>query len=1281
VSTLSTLITLSSSPAPVLPGFQVGALLGSGGHSTVWQAKAAVDGAPVALKISQARDAVAAARFAHEARMLTEVGPQIGPRVIAWGSLEDGRAYLVLERLAGISLAADMARWRAPPPASALFGLGSALLAAVAALHRCAVVHRDLKPGNVFLESAAAHSVRLIDFGEAFSLSTAAGSPVQVPGAGPVGTPLYMSPEVIAGQAADCRSDVYALGVMLFELATLRTPFMGERRELEYAHLSFRPPPPSRFSPLPASVEAVILRCLAKDPADRYGDAGQLCQAFAAAMAPVPAATGESAATAPPVASTSAMAIVPQRAALLFACQEDADVLELQAAIQPFGGQVAHAAAGRLVCAFTHRAGEHPGQRAEAAARHLITSALIRRIVLDVGSVTARARPGGAELLSSPLFAERARFPSPSDPEGLRITATARDALREEEGRTPDPLFGREAELRQLLDEARRAIDEHRPRAAQVLAEAGLGKSRLARELIHHLGKELPAARVLFLQPGGPLGGGPDEVLAKLLRGSLDLPAERPADGGLELLKGLLGEGGTPELAVAAALVLGWIGPDHRDVQALRAAPGVLRSGAAGAAMIALVRLAAQRPVVVMLDDAQWADNALLDALEGATVYPRPLWICALGRPAFAEARPDWGQRAAHLHDLRLPPLALPSARALCRHLLLPATDIPDLIVERIARRTQGLPLLARELVRCLRREGLLRQSPTGVWYVAGDVLEGVSDSPHFEWLAGRALDGLAPELAAHARLLSLLDHDLAVDEVIGVLAAMPAGLADVFPLDGRVGTERLLQAGLIEEAGPRRFAFCVDLMRAAVARTVSESFAADVHRTALRYYRQAELPEAMRLRRLAWHAAAAGERRDAAAAYLQLAGPARERHQYFEADVLYSRALDQLGDDDDGNGDARLGALKGRGIMRYRLGRYHDSLVDLTQARELAAMRGDSLLQADVMLDESMALDWVHEWQRSRDLAERARELVGDHQDPLLRARMLLAIGRSRCRFSDERTAIANLRAAVELAEAEGDEGYEVVVVADLLLGFILPFCGLIDEAEERLGRVEQLCQAKGDEAHLMAMWNNRSCLWIARNDRARFMEDSSKAMALARRNGGANVERNVNFNAAYFLYWRGEHQAALPHAERAMEIDQRHFRQGELRPETLVLLGRVRWSLGQDVGQLLTELRRHQATARAERRLECLLLPNDELLLDMLILLVDGGGAGAWAALLERAEQVAQGQELLEVLELAGVAALGRGDGPAAAACWQRALAAGERIPNVMMERIRARLAGIRD
>ena len=866
-------------------------------------------------------------------------------------------------------------------------------------------------------------------------------------------------------------------------------------------------------------------------------------------------------------------------------------VSEARAALEPYAGQIAHAQPGLAVYAFAHRAGHSPGQRALSAAAALAESGMAERLVIDVGDVRVRPRPGGPRLFSA-AFSEAARYPGASDPAGILLTTAARalvpgvpcepalsrpGAFRLSPGsaenthartmmpETAAPIVGRAEVLAALRAEASQAIGERRPRVASVLAEPGLGKTRLAFELANRLRNLLPEAEVVELTAREPLGSDSDDNLAALLRRGLELPPISPADGGRELLIERLGEVGQEAFA-SAALALRWIPPDHPAVTALRAAPGVLRANLARAGLAAVRQLASRRPVVVVLDDAHWADDTLLDALEQASAADLPLWVCAFARPTFVESRPSWGQRAAHAHLERLGPLDRAGGAALCRHLLQPAGDAPEPVVARLVDRAEGVPLLLCDLVRGLRRQGLVRQQAGGgAWYVATEVLERIPDSPLGEWLASRELELLPPDLAAHARLLSLLSAEISLEEIEGVLARMERDLAGQFPLDSRVALQRLRQMGMLLQKRSGAFAFRNAILRDGVARSVAEALARQVHESALAFYRSALLPPSTRTSRVAWHAARAGERREAGQAYLALAESAREGHNYLESDLLYTHALSQL---DPAEEEPRLRALKGRGIMRYRLGRYEGSLYDLAQARELAARSGDPLVQADVMLDESMALDWVFDWRRSRDLAERARELVQKTQAPGLQARLQLALGRSLHRFNQDREAVVVLRQASALAQVVGDPGYEVQVAAGLLLGFVLPFVGLLDEAESRLEQVGRLCESKGDELHLCAMWGNRACLWLARNDRERFMQDIQRVLDYSHRMGSVNVERFANINSASFLHWRGEFEAAEPFARRMIEIDERYFQQVGFRPDGAALLARIRWGRGDEVG-----------------------------------------------------------------------------------------------------------------
>jgi len=158
-----------------------------------------------------------------------------------------------------------------------------------------------------------------------------------------------------------------------------------------------------------------------------------------------------------------------------------------------------------------------------------------------------------------------------------------------------------------------------------------------------------------------------------------------------------------------------------------------------------------------------------------------------------------------------------------------------------------------------------------------------------------------------------------------------------------------------------------------------------------------------------------------------------------------------------------------------------------------------------------------------------------------------------------------------------------------------------------------------------------------------------------------------------------RAEFAVAEPFARRVIELEEHYFRQGGFRPDGAVLLARILWGKGQreDSRKLVDDVLAQQAAVRGDGKSELLLQPNDEMLLDMIALVVHGGDRAAWEALVGRPRNVAQGQELIEALEVAGLAALDRGDRQEARRWWTEAIDAGQRIPNVMSNRIGGRLA----
>ena len=292
----------SSWEAVILPGrlepgqhilrdkYQVVRLLGKGGMGEVWLVHHRVTGADHALKLitsSMAFDEQVRARFLQEARVMARF---THPAAVTLHDADIGEevAYILMEFVPGHSLYDELKDRPGPRPIDAVARLLKQLCSVLHRAHARGIVHRDLKPSNLMLVDGEAPGgdLKVLDFGIAKVLDRPDAEALTQTDHF-LGTPYYASPEQLRGSKVDGRSDLYSVGVLLYELLAGVRPFEGKPSKQMIDHMSTPPPPFTERAPgviIPGGVESLVLRCLAKDPADRPQTARDLYAEFLGAL-------------------------------------------------------------------------------------------------------------------------------------------------------------------------------------------------------------------------------------------------------------------------------------------------------------------------------------------------------------------------------------------------------------------------------------------------------------------------------------------------------------------------------------------------------------------------------------------------------------------------------------------------------------------------------------------------------------------------------------------------------------------------------------------------------------------------------------------------------------------------------------------------------------------------------------------------------------------------------------------------------------------------------------
>ncbi len=706
--------------------FEIDRAAGSGGMGSVFRARDHETGEFVALKVMRT-DEGDVERFEREAMLLAGVSSDRIVRYVAHGITGDRWSYLAMEWLMGEDLASRLRR--GPLPLGEALDVARGAAEALAAAHALDLLHRDVKPSNLFLVGGDVGQVKLIDFG----IARLAHETMKLTMTGQtLGTPSYMAPEQARGdRTLDPSADVFSLGCVLFECLAGRPAFAGSHAIAVLAKILIEEAPrlADHCAAAPPQLSDLVARMLAKSPSERPRDG-------AALLAEIARIEGGHTRTAPPP-RREVLGGEEQRMLCVVLSRPDtgASVIDerLEVAVTSRGGQLEQLANGSVLALVAG-----PGAPMDLAARAarcalaMATSLPGTPIALVTGlGVVAGRLPVGAviddaaKLLTSIPIGEGSgvwtdeataglveqRFDVAREGEALRVTheRSSPDAPRTLLGK-PTSCVGRERELASLeatFDECRSEGVAH---VTLVTAPAGTGKSRLlnelfrvlrAREVVSRLGAEgaevIPAT-VLVARGDATRAGSPYAIVADALARASSLVEGEPAEAQRAKLAARLGKVLSGEELIRATDMLGAImglapgASAHTD-------PTAVREGVAVAFEDWISAEVAAAPVLFVIEDLHYGDLPSIKLLDAAlrVLERAPLMALATARPEVHDTFPALFQNRS-LEEIRLGPVSPRASERLVREVLGGAADAET--TRFITQRAAGHPFLLEELIR-----------------------------------------------------------------------------------------------------------------------------------------------------------------------------------------------------------------------------------------------------------------------------------------------------------------------------------------------------------------------------------------------------------------------------------------------------------------------------------------------------------------------------------------------------------------------------------------------------